>query len=202
LRYLREESDLQERMPSLFASAVAVQTLGQYSLAKNVSIFALSRADIYLRPAMHEEALQDFKTFGEQVMGEEVTSQNTTQPTISFMGVDYLYSGPPRAERFVHTLRVASGSNPTKEILNEIMAEIDEIIDPVKDRQERVMDCYVLVIADVGRIFMRGFKKMEDLDLENLQLLGQLEMDSDKLLFLPKGDRKKATDFSSTIYRR
>jgi len=202
-RSLSEEFKLQEKMTIYFASAVAVSIMGQYSLMRKKTIFAVARLCAYMRPVMPEEARMDFDNFGEQVMGDEFEGK-TNYPykaVINFFGKKYLYTGPHRTTRTVQTVRIKQGDCPAVEEVKEMMDEVDSVKHKPLADEEIAYGDYVFVLASLGKISMRGFKKIDDLHLNNLQFIGEVATENEKLIFFPEGERDHPINFSSNIYR-
>jgi hypothetical protein len=203
-RALFEELEWQNSIRSKVLAMIAVSTLGQYSLMRKTPAIGLFRIDGYFREAFaEEEAQSDFEHFGEQVMGEEIKPEDLAseyRPLIEFFKKKYHYTGPARLERVLCALKVVPNETPTKELVANLLEQVDAFFEPADTARERMTDCYFFIKADKGKVEIGGFKKLDELNLENLQFLGELEMVKEKLLFYPGGEREDPLDYSECIY--
>jgi hypothetical protein len=188
------------KMMEAWWSFIGPSSIGQFSgLNRDNRIFLIARYDVELRNASEAEMINDFDSFGEQVMGKEVsdTEKESGQPVFQCLGSSFQYTGPLRFKKSVFTMRIMEGDIPVDTEIKTLISEIDESAPKKGYRFQR----YLVLTAFRGFMRYGNFKKEEDFNPEELRVLGDVSINDAKtqMFFLP-GGKGLEIDFSEALY--
>lgn len=105
-------------LASRWMSNIGIGGIGQYSLNHGPANF-IARFDLHFRPPTEEEKQEDFREYGEQVLGPTVNDVKGTRlrdylgcPLIRFLGEDHFFLGPMRIEKARFITDIFTGPLP------------------------------------------------------------------------------------------
>ena len=194
----------QKRQPSLWATYAGPGGVGQYSLKRGKPAGVLARFDVYFREPSQEEMGEDFRNFGEQVVGPAVDevaenergNYKTNSRFRPFSSAEHFFVGPPRVDKSLFLSRVFNGGIPqdVSRLINEVDAQAEK-------GEGIVHQGYQFFHAEAGRVVYLPFNTQQGYDPSKLQLFGNVKLSGpNTMAFHPRGGRD-SIDYSAILVR-
>ena len=197
---LADVSEIHNKMMNAWWSFIGPSSIGQFSeINRDNKIFLIARYDVEFRNASEAEMINDFDSFKEQMISEEVgyIKGKTGQSILQYLGSLFQYVSPLRFKKGIFTMRIIEGNIPIEAEMKTLISEIDKNV-PKEGRQ---FQRYLVFTAFRGFMQYGNFEKKNDFNPTDLRVLGEVSINDAKtqMIFSPAGKSPKL-DFSEALY--